>query len=94
MIFIVLERNDNYYGGAATIPGKVDRISALDRVIFHFVTEPATRIAALLAGELDVAQFIPIDMIGLLERNPKNPNIKCTGNLNGAAGIKCKASSL
>lgn len=71
--FIVLERNNDYYGGSATIPGKVDRIPALDRVIFHSISEPATRVAALLTGEIDITQYIPIDMVELLK---KNPNIK------------------
>lgn len=73
---VVLERYENYYGGAPEIPGKVDRIPALDRVIFKFIPEPTTRVAALQAGEVDIIQAVPIDSIPLLK---KNPNIKVLG---------------
>ena len=67
---VVLERFENYYGGCPEIQGEVDRIPVLDRVIVKFITEPATRVAALLSGDVDIIQNIPFDSIKLLEQNP------------------------
>src|SRR5262249_18729838 len=46
---IVLERNEQYWG---TKPN-------LDRVIFRILPDPATRVAALKAGEVDIAAAPP-----------------------------------
>jgi peptide/nickel transport system substrate-binding protein len=48
---IVLERNPNYWGGQATF----------DTVIFKPYTEDSTRLAALEAGEIDLAYNVPPD---------------------------------
>ena len=50
---VVLERNDDYYG----TPAK------LDRLIFRQITDPATRIAALRAGEVNMVTEPPWDEI-------------------------------
>ncbi len=70
---VVLERYEDYYGGAPELPGDVDQIPAVDRVIFTFIPESTTRVAALLAGEVDIIQDVPFDSIQLLE---SNPNVK------------------
>lgn len=70
---VVLERYENYYGGASEIPGNVSRVPALDRVIFKFIPENATRVASLLAGEVDIIQNVPIDSIPL---HKKDPNVR------------------
>lgn len=67
---VVLERNENYYGGCPEIPGKGSRVPMLDRVIVNFIEEPTTRVAALLAGDVDIIQSVPYDSIKLLESNP------------------------
>jgi len=51
---IVLKRYENYWGGALELPGELDRVPALDRVILLFVPEPTTRVAALPAGDVDI----------------------------------------
>ena len=43
-VMVVLERNDDYYGEPAK----------LDRMIYRQITDPATRIAALRAGEINM----------------------------------------
>lgn len=73
---VVLERYENYNGGAPEIPGNVARIPALDRVIFKFIPESTTRVAALLAGEVDIIQNVPLDTIPMLK---SNPNIRVVG---------------
>ena len=67
---VVLERNENYYGGPPELPGNVRRVPALDRVILKFVPEPSTRVAALLAGDVDIIQDVPTDAIPMLKTNP------------------------
>jgi peptide/nickel transport system substrate-binding protein len=57
---IVLERNDAYWAG----PGK------LRQVIFRMMPEPATRVAALLAGEVQVIQEVPPDLVDRLKGSP------------------------
>ena len=56
---VVLERYENYYGGAKELPGEVDRIPALDRVIFIPIPEHTTRVSALLTGEADIITNVP-----------------------------------
>jgi len=76
---IVLERYDGFYGGAAETPGKVERIPAVDRVIVKYIPEATTRVAALLAGEVDIIQQVPIDMVDMLKANP-NIKVVSTGS--------------
>lgn len=73
---IVLDRYENYHGGLADQPGDVDRIPAVDRVIFLVVPDANTRVAALLAGEVDIIQAVPPDAVKLLQ---DNPNTKVVG---------------
>jgi len=74
--YIVLERYEDYYGGLDKLPGEVDRIPALDRIIVRFIPEATTRVAALLAGDVDIIQNVPFDSVQLLE---SNPNTKVMG---------------
>lgn len=67
---VVLERYEDYYGGLAELPGEVSRVPALDRVIFLPVPEANTRVAALMAGDVDIITNVPFDSIALLENNP------------------------
>src|SRR5207249_10819498 len=46
---IVLERNEQYWGPKPY----------LDRIIFRILPDPATRVAALKAGEVDIAAAPP-----------------------------------
>lgn len=54
---IVLKRNPDYYGGPAE-PGPVGP-ARLDGVTFRTIPDTSTRLAALLAGEVDIAAEIP-----------------------------------
>lgn len=57
---VVLERNDGYWAG----PAKVKQ------VVFRMMPEPSTRVAALLAGEVQIIQEVPPDLVGRLRANP------------------------
>jgi peptide/nickel transport system substrate-binding protein len=62
---VVLERFDDYYGGAPDL-GQVGPAPA-DRVIFRVIPETSTRVAALLAGEVQIIQDVPADLVPALE---------------------------
>ncbi len=55
----VLERNPDYWGGAPL----------LDRVVVRPITEASSRVAALVAGEVDVMVVIPPDSVHQLRFN-------------------------
>jgi len=57
---IGLVRNDSYWAGPAK----------LRQVIFRMMPEPSTRIAALLAGEVQIIQEVPPDVVDRLKANP------------------------
>lgn len=66
---VVLERFGDYYGGAADLapvgPAK------LQSVTFRMIPEPATRVAALKAGEVHIIQEVPVDQIADLQKDSK-----------------------
>lgn len=57
---VVLEANPDYWGGRPSY----------DRLVIRNIPEPSTRVAALKAGEVHVAEQIPIDLVRELERTP------------------------
>ncbi|MFZ2099309.1 MAG: ABC transporter substrate-binding protein, partial [Oricola sp.] len=65
---IIMERFDDYYGGATDIPpvGK----ACVDRVIFKIIPESASRVAALLAGDVDIINELPPFSIEQVKNNP------------------------
>jgi len=65
---VIMERYDGYYGGSTEIPpvGK----ACVDRVIFQVIPENASRVAALLAGEVHIIDRLPSHMVGQVEANP------------------------
>jgi len=52
-----MERFADYYGGSPAIPPAGP--AQVDRVIFRILPENATRVAALLAGEVDIINDLP-----------------------------------
>jgi len=65
---VVLERFDDYYGGAPAL-GRSGPAPAR-RVIFRVIPETATRLAALMAGEVDLITEVPVDAIRQIESHP------------------------
>ena len=57
---VVLTRNDGYWGGAA----------AWQRVTLRIVPNESTRAAALLAGDVDAVEAVPITQLDALKRRP------------------------
>lgn len=62
---IVMERFDEYWGGAPTLPPVGPACVA--RAVFRVIPEASTRVAALLAGEVHIIQGVPPELIGTLE---------------------------
>jgi peptide/nickel transport system substrate-binding protein len=65
---VVMERFDDYYGGAPGIPPVGP--ACVNEVVFKVIPEASTRVAALLAKEVDIIQSVPFDLIATLEANP------------------------
>lgn len=72
---IVLQRYDKYYGGSPTL-SPVGPASVAGAV-FRMISEPATRVAALRAGELHIVEDVPIGMLANLEKD-QTVHIKTT----------------
>jgi peptide/nickel transport system substrate-binding protein len=58
--YLELKAFDGWWGGRV----------ALDGVLWKQIPEPATRVAALQAGEIDVAVQVPLDLIPVVEDEP------------------------
>jgi peptide/nickel transport system substrate-binding protein len=62
---IVLERFDDYWGGAPDLAPVGP--ACVERAIFRVVPEASTRVAALLAGEVDIIQGLPPELVETLD---------------------------
>ncbi len=65
---VVLERFNGYYGGAPDLPPVGP--ACVDRVIFRVIPDSMTRAAALRAGEVDIIQAVPLDLVETLAGDP------------------------
>jgi len=65
---VALERFDDYYGGAPDLKpvGK----ACVSRAVFRVIPENSTRVAALLAGEVDIITEVSADLVDRLKRTP------------------------
>jgi peptide/nickel transport system substrate-binding protein len=64
---IIMERFDDYYGGATDIAPAGP--ACVDRVIFKVIPESASRVAALLAGDVDIINELPAFSIEQVKSN-------------------------
>ncbi|RLC65079.1 MAG: ABC transporter substrate-binding protein [Chloroflexi bacterium] len=65
---VVMERFDDYYGGAPDLePGGP---ACVKTAVFRVIPEASTRVAALLAGEVDIIQALPPELIETLDQTP------------------------
>jgi peptide/nickel transport system substrate-binding protein len=65
---IVMERFDDYYGGAPDLPPVGP--ACVGQAVFRVIPEASTRVAALLAGEVDIIQAVPAELIETLAQTP------------------------
>ncbi len=64
---IIMERFTEYYGGATDIPPVGP--ACVDRVIFKFIPESASRVAALLAGDVQIINELPAFSVAQVNAN-------------------------
>jgi len=64
---VVLERFDDYYGGAPDLEPVGPACTG--QVVFRVIPEASTRLSALLAGEVDIITNVPQDLIESLSAN-------------------------
>jgi len=81
---IVMERFRDYYGGAPPI----------ERLVFLPVPEVATRLGALLAGEIDIAEKVPPHAAAMVERDSGTRLSRATGTRSFFIGLNCKTAPL
>jgi peptide/nickel transport system substrate-binding protein len=65
---VIMERFADYYGGAPDIPPVGPAM--VDRVIFKIIPESASRVAALLAGDVHIVNELPPHAMRRVEANP------------------------
>jgi peptide/nickel transport system substrate-binding protein len=65
---IVMERFDDYYGGAPDLEPVGP--ACVQQAVFKVIPEASTRVAALLAGEVDIIQGVPAELVDTLDQTP------------------------
>ena len=81
--FMLVERDPEVRTVLRAFEGHWDAASAVTEIIYTPISEAATRVAALLSGEVDIVQDVPVQDIARLEqtdgirvvRGPENRNI-------------------
>lgn len=66
---IVMERFDEYYGGSPDLAPVGP--ACVSKVIFRVIPEASTRAAALLAGEVQIIENVPSDLVGRLKEDSR-----------------------
>lgn len=64
----VMARFDDYYGGAPDLAPAGPACVA--EAVFRVIPEASTRVAALLAGEVDIIQEVPAELVDTLAKTP------------------------
>lgn len=65
---IVMARFADYWGGAPDLPPVGP--ACVEQAVFRVIPEASTRVAALLAGEVDIIQAVPADLVDRLMQSP------------------------
>jgi peptide/nickel transport system substrate-binding protein len=65
---VVMEKFADYYGGAPDLTPVGP--ACVDTAVFRVIPEASTRVAALLAGEVDIIQNVPSELVSTLEQVP------------------------
>jgi peptide/nickel transport system substrate-binding protein len=74
---IIMERFPGYYGGSPDIPPAGP--ARVDRVIFKVMPDNAARVAALLAGDVDIINELPVSAMRQVDANPATMVMKANG---------------
>lgn len=68
-ISLTLARNDEYWGGKPK----------LDQVVYRFISEPATQVAELQAGRVDVATVVPLNLVDTINKSSNAHIVSTSG---------------
>jgi peptide/nickel transport system substrate-binding protein len=68
-ISLTLARNDEYWGGKPK----------LDEVVYRFIAEPATQVAELQAGRVDIATAIPLGLVDTIKKSSNAAIVSTSG---------------
>jgi peptide/nickel transport system substrate-binding protein len=68
-VSITLARNDDYW----------ESKPKLDQVVYRFIAEPATQVAELQAGRVDIATVIPLNLIDTIDKSSNARIISTSG---------------
>jgi peptide/nickel transport system substrate-binding protein len=74
---VILERFADYYGGAPDIPPAGPAL--VDRVVFRVIPENSARVAALLAGAVDIVSELPPSAMRQIESSSNAQVVKVRG---------------
>jgi peptide/nickel transport system substrate-binding protein len=74
---VIMERFDDYYGGSTEIPPVGP--AKVERVIFRVIPENSSRVASLLAGDVQLINELPVSAMGQVESNPGTQVMKVNG---------------
>jgi peptide/nickel transport system substrate-binding protein len=65
---IVMDKFADFWGGSSDLPPVGP--ACVDTVVFRVIPEASSRVAALLAGEVDIIQNVPAALVSTLEQVP------------------------
>lgn len=88
---IVMDKFPGYYGGSTEIPPVGP--AKVDRVIYKIIPDTASRVAALLSGDVDIVNELPAYAMQQVEANPDTKVMKVNGTrtffvaLNNGSGV-------
>lgn len=82
---VIMERFDGYYGGAADIPPVGP--ACVERVIFRVIPESASRVAALLSGDVHIINELPAHAMRQVEANPNTQVMTVNGTRTFFVGL-------
>jgi len=68
-VSLTLARNDDYWGGKPK----------LDQLVYRFIAEPATQVAELQAGRVDIATVIPLNLVATIEKSSNAHIVSTSG---------------
>lgn len=74
---VIMERFEDYYGGAAGIPPV--ETACVERVIFQVIPESASRVAALLSGDVHIISELPTFSVNQVRNNPNTDVMTVNG---------------
>ena len=74
---IVMKKFADYYGGSTEIPPVGP--AKVDRLIYKIIPDTASRVAALLAGDVDIINELPAYAMAQVDANPATKVMKVNG---------------